>query len=108
MSGGGGRRRQAVAAVAGVVVGAVVKVATGMLTQQWDLAWLAATVAFVVAGGGLLAWLTVRAVPDSAGGSPAELLFATTSDTSDGEAGDNSNAARYREVTGSGPRRRSR
>lgn len=62
MSGGGfERRRQAVAAAAGVVVGAVVNVTTGMLTQRWGLAWLLATVACVVAGGGLLAWLTARA-----------------------------------------------
>ncbi|TDD38041.1 hypothetical protein E1287_07015 [Actinomadura sp. KC06] len=58
------KRRQAVAAAAGVVVGAVVNVATGMLTQEWALAWLAATAAFVVTGAGLLAWLTYRATPD--------------------------------------------
>ncbi|MFI0483806.1 hypothetical protein [Actinomadura sp. 9N215] len=61
---GGARRRQANAAAAGVVVGAVVNVATGMLTQQWGLAWLAATAAFVATGAGLLAWLTFRATPD--------------------------------------------
>lgn len=69
MRSGGVRRRQAVAAGAGVVVGAVVNVATGMATQRWDVAWLAATMACVVAGGGLLAWLTARATadPDAAG-----------------------------------------
>lgn len=61
---GGRAGRQAVAAAAGVLVGAVVNVATGMLTQQWDLAWLVASVAFVVSGGGLLAWLTFRATAD--------------------------------------------
>ncbi|GGU90014.1 hypothetical protein GCM10010182_00570 [Actinomadura cremea] len=60
--------RQAVAAAAGVLVGAVVNVATGMLTQQWGLAWLAATAAFVASGGALLAWLTFRA---AAGPEPA-------------------------------------
>lgn len=64
MSGGGGGRRQAVAAGAGVGVGAVVNVATGMLTQEWGLAWLAAAGAFVVAGGVMLGWLTYRATPD--------------------------------------------
>ncbi|MFI0411098.1 hypothetical protein [Actinomadura sp. 3N508] len=58
------RRRQGAAAAAGVVVGAVVNVVTGMLTQQWDVAWMAATVAFVMVGAGLLAWLTYRATPD--------------------------------------------
>jgi hypothetical protein len=67
VSTGGGGQRQAIAAIAGVVVGAVVNVSTGMLTQQWSLGWLAATFAFVAVGGGLLAWLTYRAeaVPDS-------------------------------------------
>ncbi|TYB40821.1 hypothetical protein [Actinomadura chibensis] len=35
-----------------------------MLTQRWGLAWLVASVAFVVVGGGLLGWLTYRAAPD--------------------------------------------
>lgn len=73
MSKGGVRRRQAIAAGAGVVVGAVVNVATGMLTQQWDAAWLGATVAFVVAGGGLLAWLTVRETADPESAGPAQV-----------------------------------
>jgi hypothetical protein len=64
MSSGSLRRRQAVAAGASVVVGAVVNVATGMLTQRWGMAWLAATVAFVVVGGVLLAWLTARGAAD--------------------------------------------
>ncbi|MEU8800678.1 hypothetical protein [Spirillospora sp. NPDC048819] len=64
MSSGGGRRRQAVAAGAGVVAGAVVNVATGMLTQEWGLAWLAAALACVATGAGLLAWLTFRATAD--------------------------------------------
>jgi hypothetical protein len=70
MSGGGvERRRQAVAAAVGLVIGAVVNVITGMLTQRWGLAWLLATVVCVVAGGGLLAWLTARAT--SAASDPA-------------------------------------
>lgn len=64
MSGGSVRRRQAIAAAASVVVGAVVNVATGMLTQKWDLAWLLAAVAFVVTGAVLLAWLTFRATAE--------------------------------------------
>ncbi|TDB94206.1 hypothetical protein [Actinomadura sp. 7K534] len=64
MSSGGVRRRQAVAAGAGVVVGAAVNVATGMLTQEWGLAWWAAAVAFVVTGVVLMAWLTFRATAD--------------------------------------------
>ncbi|MFB4305152.1 hypothetical protein [Actinomadura sp. GTD37] len=47
------------------MVGAVVNVATGMLTQEWGLAWLAAAVACVAVGAGLLAWLTFRAAADS-------------------------------------------
>ncbi|WUH97303.1 hypothetical protein OHR68_27710 [Spirillospora sp. NBC_00431] len=73
MSGGVIGRRQASAAAAGVAVGAVVNVATGMLTQEWGLAWLAATVAFVVSGAGLLAWLTFRATPDREPSRPSRV-----------------------------------
>jgi hypothetical protein len=62
----GGARRKAIAAATGVVIGAAVNVTTGMLTQRWELAWLAATVAFVLAGGGLLAWLTFSGAMDPA------------------------------------------
>ncbi|WP_113701780.1 NACHT domain-containing protein [Nonomuraea lactucae] len=48
-----------VAAAGTVAVAAAVNVTAGMLTQQWDVAWLAATGVLVVAGGGLQAWLIV-------------------------------------------------
>ncbi|MFC0037716.1 hypothetical protein [Actinomadura rayongensis] len=73
----GGRRGQAWAAAAGVGVGAVVNVATGMLTQRWGLAWLAASVAFVVVGGGLLGWLTYRATPEPEPARPVGRVVAS-------------------------------
>ncbi|WP_030193894.1 hypothetical protein [Streptomyces sp. NRRL S-87] len=52
-------RRRMLAAAGTVVVGAVVNVTTGMLTQSWSLAWFLCTAVVVVVGAGLQAWLTV-------------------------------------------------
>ncbi|GAA1520216.1 hypothetical protein GCM10009677_61830 [Sphaerisporangium rubeum] len=51
--------RRGVAAAGTVAIAAAVNVATGMLTQQWDLAWWIAIAALVVIGGVIQAWLTI-------------------------------------------------
>ncbi|MEV0348351.1 hypothetical protein AB0H88_21470 [Nonomuraea sp. NPDC050680] len=57
------KTRRGIAAAVAVAIAAAVNVATGMLTQQWDLAWWIATAALVVVGGGIQAWLTIADPP---------------------------------------------
>ena len=80
-----------IAAGGSVVIAAAVNVATGMLTQHWAVAWLAATAVLVAIGGGLQIWLTlaggsapVRALGDgaiAAGGSVARVSTTVTRST---------------------------
>ncbi|GAA1538316.1 hypothetical protein GCM10009678_20790 [Actinomadura kijaniata] len=65
----GPKARRGVAAAGTVAVAAAVNVATGMLTQQWALAWWITLAVLVVVGGGLQAWLTLAgSSPPPAGG----------------------------------------
>ncbi|MFI7702684.1 hypothetical protein [Nonomuraea sp. NPDC049480] len=59
------------AAAGTVLIAAAVNVATGMLTQRWDVAWWAATGVLVVVGGGLQWWLTYST------GDPARFVTAS-------------------------------
>ncbi|MEV6095250.1 hypothetical protein [Nocardia sp. NPDC051981] len=52
-------KRGAAAAVT-FAIAAAVNIATGMVTQRWSLAWVLATVAFVLVGGALQWWLSVQ------------------------------------------------
>ncbi|MFJ5547730.1 hypothetical protein [Streptomyces sp. NPDC093225] len=61
-------RRRMLAAAGTIVVGAVVNVTTGMLTQKWTLAWWLCTAVVVLVGAALQAWLT--AADRTASGSP--------------------------------------
>lgn len=76
--------KRGVAGAGTVVVAGAVNVATGMLTQSWDLAWGVAAVVLVVVGAGLQWWLTVRASPrvsvpgDAAMGAAGSIRDAST------------------------------
>jgi hypothetical protein len=53
-----GNVKRAVAAGSTFVIAGAVNVATGMLTQEWAVAWAAATAVLLVLGGLLQAWVT--------------------------------------------------
>lgn len=63
------------AGITSVAIAAGVNVTTGMLTQHWTVAWLAATAALVLVGGGLhvllndVSFVTQRIKRTEVGGS---------------------------------------
>jgi hypothetical protein len=59
--------KRAIAAGGTFVIAGVVNVATGMLTQEWAVAWLAATAVLLLLGGALQAWVTWSEREDSGG-----------------------------------------
>lgn len=74
------RVKRGVAAGGTVVFAAAVNIATGVLTQQWAVAWGAATVVLVVLGAALQVWLTVAdsaaAVPPVRASAPGAIAAA--------------------------------
>jgi hypothetical protein len=59
--------KRAIAAGGTFVIAGVVNVATGMLTQEWAAAWLAATAVLLLLGGAFQAWVTWSEREDSGG-----------------------------------------
>ncbi|MBT2232523.1 hypothetical protein [Nonomuraea sp. NEAU-A123] len=74
--------KRSVAAALTVVMAAAVNVTTGMLTQRWGWAWLAATIVLVTVGAVSQVWLTLADRADRTGGAEPSEGVTVTGDVS--------------------------
>lgn len=90
------KMQRGLAAGGTVVFAGAINIATGMLTQRWDMAWLPAVLVLVLVGGALQAWLTFKDQPSSAPSSSQTVTETEVGGSVEQDGADNQSVSKSR------------